>query len=66
MESWKQKSVLFFVVFGITLDADFDSNNSLIEFYGLSDEKINIVIANLAFPFALRLVLLYNYVYIYI
>ena len=44
MESWKQKSVLFFVVFGITLDADFDSNNSLIEFYGLSDEKINIVI----------------------
>ena len=44
MVSWKQKSVLFFVVFGITLDADFDSNNSLIEFYGLSDEKIDIVI----------------------
>ena len=44
MVSWKQKSVLFLVVFGITLDADFDNNNSLIEFYGLSDEKINIVI----------------------
>ena len=44
MESWKQKGVLFLVFFGVSLGADFDINNSLIEFYGLSDEKINIVI----------------------
>ena len=44
MESWKQKGVLFLVFFGVLLGADFDTNNSLIEFYGLSDEKINIVI----------------------
>ena len=39
-----RKYILFLVVFAVTLDAEFDKNNSLIEFYGLSDDKINIVI----------------------
>ena len=44
MESWKQKGVLFLVFFGVLLGADFDTNNSLIEFYGKSDSRTNIVI----------------------
>ena len=44
MESWKQKGVLFLVSFGVSLGADFDTNNSLIEFYGKSDSRTNIVI----------------------
>ena len=44
MESWKQKGVLFLVSFGVSLGADFDTNNSLIEFYGKSNSRTNIVI----------------------
>ena len=44
MESWKQKGVLLLVSFGVSLGADFDTNNSLIEFYGKSDSRTNIVI----------------------
>ena len=46
METYRQKYILFLIVFGVTLGADFvkDSNNSLIEFYGNSKSKINIVI----------------------
>ena len=39
-----RKFILSLVAFAVSLGADFDKNNSLIEFYGLSDEKINIVI----------------------
>ena len=38
------KSSLFLFFFAASTYAEFDVNNSLIEFYGLSDEKINIVI----------------------
>lgn len=46
MESFRRKYILFLVAFGVSLGADFvkDSNNSLIEFYGNSKSKINIVI----------------------
>ena len=46
MESYRRKYILFLVAFGVSLGADFvkDSNNSLIEFYGNSKSKINIVI----------------------
>ena len=46
MKTYRQKYILFLIVFGVTLGADFvkDSNNSLIEFYGNSKSKINIVI----------------------
>lgn len=46
MESYRRKHILFLVAFGVSLGADFvkDSNNSLIEFYGNSKSKINIVI----------------------
>ena len=47
MESFKQKGVLFLVFFGVLLGADFDTNNSLIEFYGKSDSRINIVDQNI-------------------
>ena len=43
MERWKEICV-FLVFFGVACGADFDSNNSLIEYYGNSDNKINIVI----------------------
>ena len=46
METYRRKHILFLVAFGVSLGADFvkDSNNSLIEFYGNSKSKINIVI----------------------
>ena len=46
METYRRKYILFLVAFGVSLGADFekDSNNSLIEFYGNSKSKINIVI----------------------
>ena len=46
MESYRRKYIIFLVAFGVSLGADFvkDSNNSLIEFYGNSKSKINIVI----------------------
>ena len=39
-----RKYILFLVAFAVSLDAEFDKNNSLIEFYGLSEDKTNIVI----------------------
>ena len=46
MERYIRKYILFLVAFGVSLGADFekDSNNSLIEFYGNSKSKINIII----------------------
>ena len=39
-----RKYILFLAAFGVTLGADFDKNNSFIEFYGLSEDQTNIVI----------------------
>ena len=44
MKKGIRKYILFLVAFGVTLDAEFDKNNSLIEFYGLADGKVNIVL----------------------
>lgn len=39
-----KKYCLFLLVFSVSIYADFDKHNSLIKFYGKSDNKINIVI----------------------
>ena len=44
MKKGIRKYILFLVAFAVTLDAEFDKNNSLIEFYGLADGKVNIVL----------------------
>ena len=45
MERWKEICV-FLVFFGVACGADFASNNSLIEYYGNSDNKINLYYPN--------------------